>query len=500
MKPRWAWALVFLLGAALRIAPVGLPVDTRSWREADVSMIARNYYRGETTFARPQVDWGGDGPGYVESEFPLYPWLISVMHQAFGYSETHGRVLSVAFSILATLGFFALSRRLQEPPGALAAALFFALAPLAFAIAYTLQPDGLMFCASIWAVLAFVRWLDTDDPRWGTAAAAFLALAILVKAVAVHLGLLLAFLIWSREGPSGFARARYWAFGAAALLPPLAWYAHARSLWLSYGNSLGISNESHWVGLAVFTDPRYLLGILHNQVAFVWMSVGAVLVVAGLVLRRVGRSLAFALAWLGASLVYLVAIAGTSADGWAFYYHLVSLPAVALLFGAAVETTGLPRGAPELRFEPRGPWRRTVAVALVGLAALAYVQELRALRRLDPRYQRSPLVECARHFAYRVPRGERIVVAGSSCVDEDGRPVAYNASYFFYWMDRKGFSVCTQQQSLENIELYARRGARYLVAERGLIAEDFARALGARYGVAVGCGDAALYDLARHAG
>ncbi|WP_226574188.1 hypothetical protein [Microseira wollei] len=75
---------LFILGAVLKTLDIGQPIgvdNLLSWRETDISGIARNFYREVMNLFYPRIDWRGDGPAYVEMEFPLYPWLISGLTQ-----------------------------------------------------------------------------------------------------------------------------------------------------------------------------------------------------------------------------------------------------------------------------------------------------------------------------------------------------------------------------------------------------------------------------------
>ena len=49
---------------------------TEGWREADNASVAMNFYRNDFDLLHPQIYWGGDGPGYVEMEFPLVQFLM----------------------------------------------------------------------------------------------------------------------------------------------------------------------------------------------------------------------------------------------------------------------------------------------------------------------------------------------------------------------------------------------------------------------------------------
>jgi len=134
-----AWIIffgLFLLGAGLRSLDEGRPVDYRIrpvWRECDYASIARNYWREGMNILSPRIDWRGDGPGYAEMEFPLFPWVVAVMYKVFGYNELWGKLFSYLISLTLFI-FFRLASYLLESLSAIIASLFFVLSPLAIRI------------------------------------------------------------------------------------------------------------------------------------------------------------------------------------------------------------------------------------------------------------------------------------------------------------------------------------------------------------------------------
>lgn len=540
---------LFLLGAALRAVNVWRPVDTASWRESDIASIARNYYRENPDLFHPRIDWRGDGPGDVEMEFPLFPWLIAALYRLVGYHESAGRFLSYAFALAAMFVFFRLAQFLLPPLGAVAASFFLAVHPLAIGISYSLQPDGLMFLAYVTAAYAFLRWLQSGGPGDYAVAAAAAALAILAKASAAHIGVFFAALLLRAKRHTFLREPAVWLFGVIALLPAVLWYSYAHQFWLRYGNSLGLSNEYHWAGWDLFTDPRFVTGVLRIEAMHVWMPVGLFLGATALWFRRGTRAVSHALYWLlAAGLFYLVA-ARTMADDWAVYYHVVSVPAVALLAGAGVEalharwdrrSVAMPAivGAAvaastfaafalsSAGHAPSATEKATMLLWLPVLAGLvAFGRPLQAWMQSDPGTpsrakllwiaavivaatlpfpsaairpaRESALHACAVEFARVVPPERLIVVAAANCRDEKGYPIAYNAPYLFYWMDRKGWNLCLQEQGLERLESLAARGARYFVVEKTILRKrpELEARLRERLPIRSECGDAVLFEL-----
>jgi 4-amino-4-deoxy-L-arabinose transferase-like glycosyltransferase len=550
------FACLFIAGAGLRSVNVWRPVDTTSWRESDVATIARNYVREGMNPFYPRIDWRGSGPGYAEMEFPLYPWMIAVCYKIFGMHEQIGRIMSLIFSILSMLVFFKLAHYLLPEKGAIIASLFYILSPLVIVISNSLQPEGLMFLCYLLAAYYFVRWLDNQSWVDYAVALAATSLAILAKASAAHIGLLFFVILVMRMGFRALLKPRVLLFGVGALVPSLLWYRHAHHLWLTYGNSLGVSNETHWAGWDLFTNRVFIQGIWSAEVFHAWTPIGVVLVMLAIVMYTPAKTVTFCLHWLLAIAAFYLLAARTTGDEWAIYYHVISVPAVALLIGAGLDAIT------QLKFQRS--LLQLLCVASVGLVVVLAVADLLHLSSFDARllvklgilaglsvllltalfftrnqdtkeagirsgrlnavviyfagfglaaaclYQvrairndfrerdaEGNLNACAREFAPAIPENVLIATSGGACNDPTGFPVAYNSSYMFYWLDRKGFNVCEEHQSIAELNLLAAKGARYFIAEKGALKKKpgLDGELRRTFPLIKECSDAYLFEL-----
>lgn len=550
--------LLFFLGAGVRAIDVWRPADgtvRESWRECDIAAVARNFYREGMNILYPRIDWRGDGPGYAEMEFPIYPWMIAALYKGFGVHEEIGRILAYLFSLLALVIFFRLARYLLSETAAAVASVFFVLSPLSVRISNALQPEALMILLYLSGVYFFILWVEHNDWIDYILALSSTAFAILVKATAAHIGLFYVITLVMVRGWNVFRMSRVWVFGILSLLPSLLWYLHGHSLWITYGNSLGVSNEYHWAGWDIFKNPSFILGIVRLDVRHVWMPTGMVFAVAGAYFMRREKTTRYTFYWLIAIVVYYLVIARTASSGWAYYYHVFAVAPVALIFGMgssallpvrkgngyvissiwlSVLFTTLIIGATysglfilqraaklilwiicsgtitlivlriwkhhESIFFLKGMARR---LPIWGVFLLVFLfngtfiyQSLRIASDVHPQHNQS-LYECAKVFAPSIiPEGVLIVASGGPCYVA-GHPTAYNASYMFYWTDHKGFNICVEAQSLETIEALRARGARFFIAERGKLAlvPGFERDLRKEFNIVQECGDALLFDL-----
>lgn len=489
--------LLFLAGAAVRAVDVFRPADGRireSWRESDYAAVARNFARESMNIFHPRIDWRGAGPGYAEMEFPIIPWTMAACYKIFGVHEEIGRVILWLVSLLTLLVFFALARRLLPFPAAAAASLFFVLSPLSVRVSNSLQPEGLMLLLLLVGVHFFLRWLDraARSDYWISLLAT--AGAILIKAPAAHIGLVLAAFLIAKKGFRALRRADVWIFGALALFPAAAWYFHAHRLYLAFGNSLGISNETHWIGWDLLRSPgRFLslaLGAVRTEGLFVWTPLGWIFLAAMFFIRKRTDVFRIVFWWLAGIGAYFLIAIRTIGDSWAAYYHVVAVPPAALAIGAVIGELSRRRPSDLLRFE-----RRAVAA---GLALVFGFQVFLVVRDFHPR-KFEPFYACAEAFAPLIPEGALILASGGRSRDQFDRPVAYNASYFFYWMDRKGWNIPVETASLEAVREFARKGARYFVCERGFLSwrPGLEESLRAEFPAAAECSEAILFNIGR---
>ncbi len=555
----WAFLAVFLAAAGVRAIDLDRPADgtiRESWREADYAALARNFDREGMDILSPRIDWRGDGPGLAEMELPLVPWLTAALYRVFGVHEALGRLVSYLFALLGLLVFIKLARDLLPPSGALFAAGFYALAPLVIRVSNALQPESMMLFFILAAVASFRRWLVSGSKAGYVLALAATAGAVLAKAPAAHIGLLFVFMIIQARGWKALFKPSVLAFGFLALLPAAVWMVHAHRFWTLYGLSLGASNEAHWLGWDLLTHPGLLLAALARLVRMEAllsaMLPGLLLAPPILWFRRREPAARLSFFWLAAVGAYYLLAIRTTGDFWASYYHVASVAPFALVFGLAYTwlETRVPRPAPlraaaaasfvvgtaivvarafsgltlpsakivtaavvaasvaaglglflfRRRAEGERPAQafRAVGGILTAAALLALfpLEGAQAANDLHPSALKE-LYECAVSFRPLIPEGELILVSGGRRLDETGKPVAYNASYFFYWLDRKGFSLPEEDQNLDSVAAFAERGASFFVLEDAILKPrpGFKEELLTTYALVAECRTACLFRL-----
>ncbi len=151
--------LPLLLGLILRSVNFDSPIlGVHSWRQADTAAMARHFFLNNTSILMPQIDWAGNTSGYVESEFPLYPYLVGQLYKFFGLNEWLGRSFSVACSVITILLVMRIGRILLDPTSAWWGGLFFALMPLGVYYGRTFQAESLMLLLAALSIERMLIW------------------------------------------------------------------------------------------------------------------------------------------------------------------------------------------------------------------------------------------------------------------------------------------------------------------------------------------------------
>ncbi|PYK30518.1 MAG: hypothetical protein DME57_06650 [Verrucomicrobia bacterium] len=200
-----------ILAIGARLILVDQPfVDHWSWRQSDVAAIARNYFQGGYSFANPQIDWAGDQPGFVGTEFPILPFLVAALYKCFGSHEWIGRIQAVILFALSLPFFFLLVRKAFGEIAAVWALFFYSFAPLGVMASRCFIPDTPSLALSIIGLYFFERWISDQRSTIAFIVSALcISLSILIKATTVLIAAPLACLAFQHFKLSAFRNLRF---------------------------------------------------------------------------------------------------------------------------------------------------------------------------------------------------------------------------------------------------------------------------------------------------
>ena len=448
--PRAAWlAAVLLFALALRLYHVRDPIlDHPGWRQGDQAAIARNFARLENNVFRPQVDYDGPPPNYVELELQIAPFLAAQLDRAFGVHVIFGRLVVLVFGLGAIALMYFLGAELFGPRAGLLAALLFAVAPGAVYYGRTFMPDMVMLCFTIGTLLFWWRWQARRKPADFVLAIAFGVLAWLAKPPAlVALAPIIA-VPFAKRGARGFADWSLYAFALLTLAPLVAY--------LSYVHGIA---EWHWAsGITAKHVLPALRAALRTPHAFIAALAGALALlrmladILGPVLFALGLVGGFALprgdgsrerawlvwSWLAALAAYtFVVVTVERVD----YYLLPWLPIAALVAGGALASFAE-------RFLPG----RLRPALVAGLAGAAFVMVYANMLIIHPYYTWSrPVYAAALELDRKLAPGTLIVMGH------------YDPSVL-YLINRKGWEEDAALWNVHDMSSAIAKGARYFVA------------------------------------
>jgi hypothetical protein len=459
------WALVQWF-----LRPPSVVEDWMGWRQADTMAIARNFVERPSGILWPRIDWGGAGPGFVEAELQLVPYLIAASSRVFGLVEWTGQLLSlILMTGTGALLVAFLRKRFGRGPALLGLGAWLANQGVVF-VSTAVQPDTLSLFLSLVAVVGFVSYLDHARTRDLIVAGAATALAALVKPTALQLGVV-EFVLVVLGQPRLLRTFRLWIMWALVLASVALLLLHARQLYLAYGNTFGILSGGDR------KTPR-LHHLLHARLYFTaavnslnW-GIGWVGAAAGawLLLRRRLERLEWALL-CGSTVLVLVTLRYATNYYFASHYHLPTT-----LLGAVL----VAHAASELPTWFRSSVAATCAVVLL---ALLFIRSERKHRAEIVAAGNDDTVRLGRVLAAKVSPDELVVVRSIADAWDDWWKTANNFEdpRVLYVAHTRGWVFSADNLEGGVLKPAVERGARwYVESAPHMPRPDFDRDLDAR--------------------
>ncbi len=459
LHPEILLFLVISLGTLARLYHIKQPLlGLNEWRMCDTAAVTRNFYEGSMDILYPQIDWRGNSPGYVESEFPIYQFLVATLYRLFGPHDWLGRLFNVAVYSLSAFLLVRITRLLFNDQSALLAVLFYSVVPLGYVYTRSFQPDVLMAFASLASVYYFLIW--TEEGGWVRFVVSALATstAVLIKPTSLYLGLPLLYLCHRQFGWRLFDRPLLWLYSALVLVPAMFWYSHAWSLWQQYGNTFGVFGP----GMKL-SSPK-VFAQLWRSLAEKLLSRLFYLIAtpAGIVLLLVGslktpRDKNYVLHWWVVGFGISVMLAAPGHEGHD-YYQLPILFVTAAWMGCG--TVAL--------WDQEMISRRLALPVILALLLLVVGFSIRKIPRMIQMSERDRArASFAAHVKELTETDALIIFVRPTAPFWHLQHRTANGEYLtsepvdFYLSHRKGWSIDENQGSPEFIDTLRKRGARY---------------------------------------
>ena len=477
-RSKWLVILIMILACLVRLIHIDQGfIDPWSWRQSDVAAIARNFLENGFHFAWPQIDWAGNEPGYVGTEFPVLPFVAALFYRSVGVHEWIGRIQGVLFFVGALRFFFLLVRRIFGGTVAVWATFFYAFAPLSIVASRAFMPDIPSLSLAIAGMYFFLRWLEENEFKWLLTSALLISLALLIKLPTAVIGAPLLYLavaaVYDRRrlahqggalskppsiktAPNAFgaapwsrnvlARWELWFFAAVTLIPSAIWYWHAH--WIAEN-----FYPYHFFGGGGF---RIMNGAWYWKIAqqTVFSSLGPVLLalaVIGAFVAPRGKFTRLFHWWLAAMVVFVFFVGWGNRHQW---YQLPFVPIAAVFAGCACRWI--------VSFLSS---RRSIAAMISVLVAAVFA--ISSYRAVLPLYR--PAAASLRNLGHEL--NEATTESALIIAATNGDPTV------FYYAHRKGWhflgdgiyqgNPLDSAQITANLEKLRSRGATHLVFYAG---------------------------------
>ena len=458
---KYCIVLILLLTVVCRLYHITFPVaGFAGWRQADTAAVARNFYENGFHLFSPQIDWGGNTGGYVEMEFPIYPYLISGLYYLSSPQDFWGRILSAAFALISVYALFLLVKKHVDENVALWAALIYAVIPLNVFYTRAVMPESMMLMSSVLGIYYFSEWTDRDGATTFLLAGFFVSLAILLKITCLYLGLPLLFLAWQKEGAKCLLNRKVWCFALLVLTPVVIWYYHAHRTYVSTGLTFGIWDygSGKWGNFQPLLTFKFYNDILFKSIAERHLTyAGFIPFVIGLSLPRKRPSEYLFDWWLVAVIVYF-GIVATGNQIHEYYQLPFMLPAVVYIgktFNAFLH--------PSLMRVDSTKKRLSFWLAALCILSLPILSVLRLTSFMSGEQQDSSLFQLG-NAVQQLTHPDDLVVA----VDQ-GDPL------ILYRCNRKGWHAPASGIQREFLDNVATLGAKYLVGTKDYFDDEPSR-------------------------
>ena len=322
-----------ILAVAVRLILIDQPyIDRWSWRQSDVASIARNFGENGFHFAHPQIDWAGDAPGYVGTEFPILPFVAAICYKFAGVHEWIGRLQAVIFFAASLPFFFLLVREIFGDTAAIWATFFYGFAPLNVFAGRSFMPDVPSLSLALIGLYFFLRWIDGEKSTSLFAAATVILFALLIKLPSAIIGAPLLFLVSQKWRWNFVRQPTLWLFATITILPSIAWYWHAHQISEKF-------YPHHFFGAG---------GIRIEKFSWYWKIVRlsgissltpilSAFALTGLFVAPRGKYARVFHWWLAATILFIIVVGYGNRHPW---YQLPLVPIAAVFAGAACAFIG----------------------------------------------------------------------------------------------------------------------------------------------------------------
>ncbi len=463
--------LVFIGIILVRLSGIDDPLFGMNHVRMNTSAtIALNYYENSMNILYPQINWGGNGPGYIEESFQVYTFLVAVLYKIFGVSDAIGRGVSLFFYVASAVLVFLMAKQLFNKQSALFTLFFFGVSPLGIYYGVAFMPDTFNLFCVLAAVYLFFIWVESERRLAFWCSALFLSVAVMMKPTNLYLGLPLGYLCYRRFGFGLLTQKILWIYAVLSIMPSVFWYWHAHQLWLDYGNTHGMWTLQWFHDHSFLTNSVFYLSMAKRFMYKITTVAGSPLLLLGFLLRQKKDASYLCHFWAAG---FAISVLLASAPNFVHdYYQMPMIIIASLLMGSAAGYLWSPTTKHAFLHV-----FLTSKVSKVFVLILCLLVALTSAKAMSAKYSMPNNMKDEMAFAKRLKEmteSDSLVILGTSTRrgpgpaeakncrrrEPDGR-FLHHTGVLFYQSHRKGWSIHYEDWDIELVESLRLKGAQY---------------------------------------
>lgn len=342
-SPRhWLLLIIVIIGLALRLYKINNPVlDWHSFRQADTASVTREYVKHGINILVPRyhdlsnIQSGQlNLEGYRMVEFPIVNAVVAGLVLTVPWLEVDltSRIVSVLFSLGTIVSLFFVTKKYSGAKVAYMTALMIAILPFSVYYSRVILPEPAMLFFFVFALLAYLNWLEGKKLYWYGAALLSLSLALLLKPFVVFFTPVLLAMTWAEYG---FNYKKAW-----PVLPliavsgmPLMWWRE----WIQqFPSGIPATNQlfNDFSGMPIRFRPAWFR-VLGYERLIKLISGFALFIFFPISLWKISKKevVIYGVWWLGVLAYFSVFAAGSVRHD---YYQVIMIPIVAITLGRGI--------------------------------------------------------------------------------------------------------------------------------------------------------------------
>ncbi len=430
--------------------------DWMGWRQADTQTIARNFTKPGSNIFYPQINWGGNGPGYVESEFQLYTFIAAQIMKITGESVLPAQFLSMLFIVLTTVViFYIFLFHFKDEYTSLFGAIFFLVSNGSVHLSTSIQPDSLCILFYTIAFFAFIKYLDNQKNSLLVLWILFSILAGLIKPLALNIGIIQFFLILFLKR-NLLKSIKVW-LGWFIIIGAVGSYLiFSYNLYLKYGNTFGVlGGDSKFPTIKGLTVLIHYPKLLYMMVLWGVGPIG-LLAFLYLIFKKKIINTEWALI-IGNAAAILIPMRYTVNSGFSPHYYIFTA-----FLGAWLATLGFQLFNDKIQSIKIRKYFPAMAVILLSITYSSHLY-----MRMNPaKMHFHPSVTKIGYKLKNIAEPKSLIIVRSIANEKETSDWGNRINNFedpriFYIADKKGWVLPRDYKGFDRVEKYVKEGAHY---------------------------------------